>query len=247
MQKPCIAKNCLPTVDVTWNEAQCPSEDDTRHCVDCHGFCPTDYMWFMRCGLCKNCWCYDSQSVFAFWTHCDHIVGQEINESMSEKEIQTKKALEKGICPPCFLKESTLHCHDQNCPLNYDNFYLDWVRFGLRPIELGLFTIQTTHQHHKRFEVSLRRVPQISNDILTWKVDNKLFHYKSESEIVTSTNIEEIIDLAKKDILKVVKLYGIQLNLAFATSQGYGVLNKHKLFPDGFRNRDASPERKPKT
>jgi len=247
MQKPCNAKNCLPTINVTWKEDQCPANDDTRHCVDCHGFCPEDYEWFTRCEMCKDCWCYDSQSVFAFREQCEHTVGQETNQSMSEKEIQIRKALEEGICPTCFLKESTLHCPDKDCPLNYQNFYYNWVKFGLRPIELGMFIIEITHQRFKRFEVFLRRVPQISNEILTWTVDSKWFHYKFGSVIVTSANIEEIIGRAKRGILQVAKFEAKHLDLAFASSRGYGVLDKRKLFPDGFRNRDASPERKPKT
>jgi hypothetical protein len=240
MQIPCREKDCLPTIETTWNNDKCPGNNSSKHCVDCHGFCSEDYQWTSRCSMCKNYWCYGSLRVFAYLENCDH------KFTPTEQQTKTWKPLESGVCPSCFLSTPVLQCSEQDCPHNYDIFLLNWIDFCKSPISLGTYTIQTTGEYCKRFQVFLRRVPHLKESLTKWTVDTTRFYYTFGPTVKTYTSIEELIKQAKEDILSVAKTQTVSVNQAYATSQGFGVLNKRKLFSNGFRDRDASPERKQK-
>lgn len=244
MQIPCSDKNCLGTGQLTWNEETCPAKNGAKHCVDCHGFCPEDHEWTVYCSLCGNCWCGDSREVFAFSDSCAHLYQSKIDDTTSKQEIKIRKALEVGVCPQCFLAEPMMHCPDPECPNNHDEFLSRWKDFCNRPILLGDFTMYAQFHIRVRLEASLYRIPKSENDTTLWSVDTTKFYYKFGDFTKEYDNIDALIHQAKEDIRKSAKRGGLNPHLFYATGQGYGIFAKRRLFPDGFKPRDASPERK---
>jgi hypothetical protein len=235
MQEPCSEK-CLPSTKA-WNLKKCPGKG-FNHCVECYGFYTEDQS--AECGLCGDYWCRDADSIFAYKSDCDHPFKSEVGDIASEEEIKKRSALEKGICPPCFLINPSLHCTIPGCSNNYNDFMLDWIDFCTRPVILGRLQIESKNTI-STFEISFVRVPKAGNAAAIWSINQESFHYKKDCYTKQYTNIDALIEKVKKDIEAICKR---QPNIAYHIFEGQGILAKSRLFPTETAERDHSPVRK---
>jgi len=236
MQQPCHWK-CLPTQS-TWYMEKCPGKGGINHCVDCYGFLNEDEI--VKCALCGDCWCINHLGTFARAVLCQHF--DKSKADMTEKEIEERAALEKGICPSCFLNNPLLHCTSLGCDLSYAVYILSWIEFCSQPINLGTFEI-VMNERRRIFELYVRRVPKAGNAASLWPVDKQTFYYNNGRSTQSYHNIDDAIEEVKFDIQKILKL---QTSTGCLIADSSGILLKSRLFPPEFEARDHSPVRKSK-